>query len=237
MFHDVNSGVQAAVSGDGCRILSFLNANAVNIATKDKAFERNLIESDFLFRDGIGVRLAMLMHGIQPGANLNGTDVIPAILQHFRGKSVQIFFWGAERHVSADLEDLVNKDGLSANAHFKDGFQPEDEYFSQFESVAAHEAIVILGMGMPKQEAFADALRARYSGRKLLIINGGAIIDRMSGNLARGPGWMPSYGMEWLYRLACSPRRMLKRYVLGNPVFVVRSIMSVFARGGRSDGR
>jgi N-acetylglucosaminyldiphosphoundecaprenol N-acetyl-beta-D-mannosaminyltransferase len=67
------------------------------------------------------------------------------------------------------------------------------------------------------------ALRAAL-GYPCVIVCGGAIIDFLGGKTARAPGWMRRFGLEWAFRLACEPRRLFHRYVMGNPVFVSRAL-------------
>ena len=89
---------------------------------------------------------------------------------------------------------------------------------------AAHRpAVIVLGMGMPRQEEVAAVLRAAL-GYPCLIICGGAIIDFLGGRMSRAPRWLRAAGLEWLYRLALEPRRLFRRYVLGNPLFLSRAL-------------
>jgi exopolysaccharide biosynthesis WecB/TagA/CpsF family protein len=78
-------------------------------------------------------------------------------------------------------------------------------------------------MGMPRQEQLAQQLRSTASNSPLIIC-GGAILDFLGGKVGRAPRWMQAIGVEWLYRLYREPKRLFKRYVLGNPVFMLRLI-------------
>jgi exopolysaccharide biosynthesis WecB/TagA/CpsF family protein len=76
-------------------------------------------------------------------------------------------------------------------------------------------------MGMPKQERVARAIRSAADVHSLIIC-GGAIIDFIAGRFPRAPKWMRRHGIEWMYRLAHEPRRLLARYLIGNPLFLCR---------------
>jgi N-acetylglucosaminyldiphosphoundecaprenol N-acetyl-beta-D-mannosaminyltransferase len=78
-------------------------------------------------------------------------------------------------------------------------------------------------MGMPKQERLARRLRLELP-HAPAIVCGGAILDFMSGNVERAPQPMRRLGLEWLYRLCREPRRLFRRYVLGNPLFILRLV-------------
>jgi exopolysaccharide biosynthesis WecB/TagA/CpsF family protein len=76
---------------------------------------------------------------------------------------------------------------------------------------------------MPRQEEVAVLLRAAL-GYPCLIVCGGAIIDFIGNKTSRAPAWMRRTGLEWAWRLALEPKRLFKRYVLGNPLFLARSL-------------
>jgi exopolysaccharide biosynthesis WecB/TagA/CpsF family protein len=102
-----------------------------------------------------------------------------------------------------------------------EGFLPLDAYVALMQAQPCD--LIVLGMGMPRQEELAGRLREQLS-YPCLIVCGGAIIDFLGGKTARAPAWMRRLGLEWLYRLAREPGRLFKRYVLGNPVFLWRSL-------------
>ena len=74
---------------------------------------------------------------------------------------------------------------------------------------------------MPKQEYLSKHIKDVYT-NKLTIINGGAILDFMTGKIKRAPKFFIKFGLEWLVRLYHEPYRLFKRYVIGNPVFLYR---------------
>jgi exopolysaccharide biosynthesis WecB/TagA/CpsF family protein len=97
-----------------------------------------------------------------------------------------------------------------------DGFSEPEKYLELAEETKPE--LIILAMGMPKQEDIAVRLRERLS-HPVLIVNGGAILDFLGGKVTRAPELMRSIGLEWLYRLYLEPKRLARRYLLGIPVF------------------
>jgi exopolysaccharide biosynthesis WecB/TagA/CpsF family protein len=77
-------------------------------------------------------------------------------------------------------------------------------------------------MGMPKQEIVAARLAA--SGVPCLIVCGGAILDFLGGKVSRAPQWVRGLGCEWVFRLLSEPKRLFSRYVVGNPLFILRTL-------------
>ena len=102
-----------------------------------------------------------------------------------------------------------------------DGWQDPQAYVDALKATPAD--LVILGMGMPKQEQVSMALKNALT-HDCVIINGGAVIDFMAGKVARAPEAWRKAGLEWAYRLKEEPKRMFGRYVIGNTVFLGRAI-------------
>jgi N-acetylglucosaminyldiphosphoundecaprenol N-acetyl-beta-D-mannosaminyltransferase len=97
-----------------------------------------------------------------------------------------------------------------------DGFSSPETYLDL--AAKTRPELVILAMGMPKQEYLAACLRERLQ-FPVLIVNGGAVLDFVGGKVGRAPKVMRHAGMEWAYRLYLEPRRLLRRYLLGIPAF------------------
>jgi exopolysaccharide biosynthesis WecB/TagA/CpsF family protein len=202
------------------RILAFVNAHAMNAAAISRPFFNALISADLLLRDGIGMAILLRLLNQPPGLNLNGTDLIPKILRQYGGRTVALF--GTQDPYLAHAREVVASriapGGRCIGAH---GFLETERYVRL---AAAHRpAVIVLGMGMPRQEEVAVALRAAI-GFPCLIICGGAIIDFLGNRTSRAPGWVRHAGFEWLYRLAIEPRRLFRRYVIGNPLFIARAL-------------
>jgi N-acetylglucosaminyldiphosphoundecaprenol N-acetyl-beta-D-mannosaminyltransferase len=93
--------------------------------------------------------------------------------------------------------------------------------------------IVIVGFGMPLQEDWVGRNRAEIAAP--VVLTGGAVFDYVSDALRRPPRWMTTRGLEWLGRLLIEPRRLWTRYVVGNPLFIVRVLRArVSGRRGRA---
>ena len=73
------------------KILTFLNHYAVNLANEDNQFYNIIIDSELVYRDGIGIKIACCLNKIQPGLNMNGTDFIPLLLERYKDKKIAIF--------------------------------------------------------------------------------------------------------------------------------------------------
>ncbi|GAA2235993.1 MULTISPECIES: WecB/TagA/CpsF family glycosyltransferase [Kitasatospora] len=197
-------------------VLSFVNAHAVNLGWRRPEMLDGLFRSDLLLRDGIGMKLGMRVFGRPYGRNMNGTDFIPAVCRAYRGRRVALF--GTRSPWLDNARRTLESWGLTVVAT-REGFDPPEEYVGQ--ALAAEPDLVLLAMGMPKQEAVSMELRAALS-HPVLIVNGGAVLDHLGGKVPRAPLAMRRAGLEWLFRLAVEPRRLFGRYVIGIPVFCSR---------------
>lgn len=202
-------------------VLAFANAHAMNMLAKSAFFFRALASADMVLRDGSGMATLFKLLKIPPGINLNGTDLIPQLLQRFNHHCIALLGTQSpylDQAVKAVATNLAPGSRL-VSAH---GFLDVDAYVAL--AAAEHPAVIVLGMGMPKQEEVATALRERID-FPCLIICGGAIIDFLGGKTQRAPPWMRRAGIEWIFRLAMEPKRLFQRYVVGNPVFLVRAML------------
>lgn len=224
------SGVNAAPAP---RVLAFVNAHAMNSAAQAEDFYKAIADADLIVRDGTGMLVLFRMLALHPGLNLNGTDLIPKIICQYDGRPIGLY--GTRDPYLLRAQHSI-KENLAPNSHIHqiDGFQDIDVYVE----LARRErpALVILGMGMPKQELVAAAMRKQLD-HPCLIICGGAIIDFIGGKTPRAPVWVRKMGSEWVYRLALEPNRLFNRYVVGNPMFMLRACCLALLRalGGSAE--
>jgi len=201
-------------------ILSFVNAHGMNMAAGSDEFTAALTGSDALVRDGSGMKILMKLLGRDPGPNLNGTDLIPKLIARVSETGAPIALLGTGDEWLEKASTILRAQGAFI-ALTRDGFQGSDVYVRALNERPCR--LVILAMGMPKQELIAQLLKTSASG-PCLIVNGGAVVDFIASKVTRAPGWMRAMGLEWLYRLAQEPRRMAKRYIYGNAVFLIRAL-------------
>ena len=194
-------------------IVSFVNAHAANLGWNTPSMLESLLRSDLLLRDGIGVKLGLKAFGLPYGLNMNGTDLIPQIARAYKGRRAALF--GTRSPWLDSARQKLEAEGLVVVA-CHDGFAAPEVYLDL--AAETKPELIILAMGMPKQEDIAVRLRERLS-HPVLIVNGGAILDFLGGKVTRAPELMRNTGLEWVYRLYLEPQRLAKRYLLGIPVF------------------
>jgi len=201
-------------------VLAFVNAHAMNSAAVSRKFFEALISADIVLRDGIGMAILLRLLNQPPGLNLNGTDLIPKILRLYAGRQIALF-GTQDPYLRRAREKVMKQLAPGCAVLTTHGFLETEDYVRL---AAKHKPdVIVLGMGMPRQEEVACVLRNAV-GYPCLVICGGAIIDFMGGKTSRAPAWMRRTGLEWFYRLALEPKRLFHRYVVGNPVFLARAL-------------
>ena len=188
--------------------LSFLNAHGVNTASRNEIFYNFLMESDWLLRDGIGVKLALKLFNLGETENLNGTDLISVLVHFYKDRKLAIF--GASDAALTACRLRLESEGVTHIVAMEHGFHEDQFYLRLCEDVKPE--IILLCMGMPRQELLAVKLKDRKSAG--LIICGGGWADFYSGIKIRAPEWVRKCSLEWLHRLVREPKRLGRRYTI-----------------------
>lgn len=217
-------------------ILSFVNVHAVNLCWSSAPVFDAFRASDLVLRDGVGLAAAMKALGIEPGLNMNGTDFIPLLLKTLPKRRLTVYGTAtpwlerARIHLEETTPHLI--------ADMLHGFHPTERYL---ESARRHRPdVILLAMGMPRQEEVAALLKQALD-HPVLIINGGAIVDFMARRFDRAPVVVQRLGLEWAYRMAQEPRRLYRRYIHGGFRFArnvmrLRRVASARSAGAQAQG-
>lgn len=198
-------------------IISFLNFHALEIAGENSKMKECILNSDVLFRDGVAIEKICDKLRIEPKHNCNGTDLIPMLINMAKVMNIPIALIGSDNVTVRKAAEFLQESGVNVCLYL-DGYLEENIYFDSVNSILGR-AIVLIGMGMPKQEILSYKLK-NATKEPLIFINGGAIIDRFGGKVKRCPKWMITYKIEWLYRFISEPRRLYRRVVVGGVNFM-----------------
>jgi exopolysaccharide biosynthesis WecB/TagA/CpsF family protein len=200
----------------------FMNAHCVNVASKDAVYGWALGKADRLLPDGIGMRIAARVGGERLVENLNGTDLFVPLVRDAAARGRSIFFFGAAAGVAeaAAAKAVELAPGLDV-AGCRDGyFSPAEEDGIIAAINASGADIVLVALGVPRQEIWIARNRHRLNAG--LVMGVGAQFDFWSGRVRRAPAIVRRLSCEWMWRLALEPRRLARRYLVGNPQFLAR---------------
>lgn len=211
-------------------VINFVNANNLNIAFKEQRYRTLLKRSDLVLPDGAGVRLACRIKQVLLKDNLNGTDLFLPLCDKLEQLHLRIFFLGSQTET---LENMISYLGdthpdLEIAGHHHGHFD-ENQTNRVIDEINTSKAdIVLVGMGSPIQEHWIDQHKSLLKCK--IVMGVGGLFDFYSGRLKRAPLWMRETGIEWLWRMGLEPKRLWKRYLLGNPLFLLRVILH---KGGK----
>lgn len=208
----------------GIRI-NFINAYVFNLCWESKPLRTLLNQSEIVAADGMAIVWAARLFKSRIPGRCNMTDSFRAFLADPKAvPSTAILIGGSEAEATAAVK-AIQRDGPHLQITSTcPGFFPVDAYVT----LVANEPpadFILLGMGTPKSEQVGALLHQRFPSAIIWHIGGGTVMF-YAGSLKEAPVWMRKTGLQWLHRLCIEPRRMWRRYVVGNPLFVWRVIKS-----------
>jgi N-acetylglucosaminyldiphosphoundecaprenol N-acetyl-beta-D-mannosaminyltransferase len=221
---DLLRRILAFAERDDHRRVSYVNAHVLNQSFRDETLRSALQRADLVYCDGYGVRLAAKAIGLPVPHRMTGADWIWGVASLCQASGRSLYLLGSDPGASQEAAAALKRwyPGLDVRGTHHGYFDigtPHSERV--IEHIAEHKPDVLLvGMGTPLQEHWVDHYFDRLDARVVWTV--GALFDYVSGRVPRAPHWMADHGLEWIFRLAIEPRRMWRRYLLGNPVFLWR---------------
>lgn len=200
--------------------LFYANAHAVRLSAEDGAVRNEIDQGDIVFCDGLGVQLASRFLGTPLRASMTPPIWIDELFARLAERA-RVYLIGDEPSiVAAAAGELRRRHPRCEIVGTQHGFfvfpGPEHDRILG-EMRAAEPTLVLVGMGMPRQEQWINLVAPHLPSASLLAV--GALFRRLSGHDPRPPHWMQKVGLEWLYRLIRDPVRLFDRYVIGLPKF------------------
>jgi N-acetylglucosaminyldiphosphoundecaprenol N-acetyl-beta-D-mannosaminyltransferase len=209
-------------------VVACWNVHAFNLSFHMPWFYAFMNSADISYCDGSGILLAAKYFGHNIPASYRvagGTDLVPDLLMH--ADKLSFFLLGAKpANLSAAIERLQAKyPGIKISGHHG--------YFDKADPVQNAQIIrqinqfkpnvLIVGMGMPVQEKWIAQYKDQLQVNAILPC--GAVIDRLAGDVVDCPRWISHLGAEWVFRLCQEPKRLAKRYLVGNFAFALQLIL------------
>lgn len=206
-------------------LINTLNAHSYNAALNNNDFKEALMSSNVLLPDGISVVWAEYFINKRKIKKIAGEDIFKYEMRLLNSISGTCFFLGSS-------QDVLNKIYQRAYVEFpnvKTGFYspPYKSHFTNQDTQKMLDVInsfvpdvLFVGMTAPKQEIWAHQNFKKIKAKRVISI--GAVFDFYAGTVKRAPKWMISLGFEWIYRLIREPKRMWRRYLIGNLKFIAQ---------------
>jgi len=204
------------------RSVCICNVHSVVTARQDEVFSDVIRKADMATPDGAPVAWLMRRLGSLGQERINGPDLMWRYCAEAARRNESIYLYGGQQRTL----DILQRTLL---AHFPGlmiagAYSPPFRALTPEEDTAVVEAIndsgagtVWVSLGCPKQEKWMAEHRGRINA---VMIGVGAAFDYHAGTIQRAPRWMQRNGLEWLHRLCSEPRRLWKRYLVTNSLFI-----------------
>ncbi|MBQ6226076.1 MAG: WecB/TagA/CpsF family glycosyltransferase [Bacteroidaceae bacterium] len=212
----------------GKTLINTINAHSYNTAQKDEAFAEALCKGDYLIPDGASIVKACrwINAQSQPRERIAGWDLFIFEMQALNRKTMKskVMFLGSSEKVLSMIreratQDYPNLEVITYSPPYKQEFSDEDNQAMIKAVNDVDPDLLWIGMTAPKQEKWAyehwDKLDIHCHCGTI-----GAVFDFYAGTMKRAPLWWQKHSLEWLYRLLLEPRRMWRRYIIGNAKFL-----------------
>lgn len=205
------------------RYVCMCNVHSVVSAMADPEVRDALNNADMATPDGAPVAWAVRRIEQIAQERISGPDLMWKVMLQAQAQGLSVFFYGSTPTTLGALRNVVERQfpGLAVVGDYSPPFRPmtASEDADVVERINGSGAnIVFVGLGCPKQELWMAAHRQRVDA---VMLGVGAAFDYHAGTIKRAPLIWQRHGLEWLYRLRMEPRRLLRRYMVTNSVFIV----------------
>lgn len=205
------------------KAIAFVNADCINQLASNTAYQKTLGNFDHLYADGVGMRIAAKMQGHHLVDNVNGTDLFPLLAGELENSGKRIFLLGGKPGIAQKVAHYLEVNFPAVEvAGEQHGYFSNDELPAIIKQINTCRAdIILVAMGAPRQEQWIESNRSSLDAK--LLIGVGGLFDFYSGTVSRAPLWLRELSLEWVWRLMMQPKDKAKRYLIGNPVFLIRA--------------
>ena len=208
----------------------YVNVHTIEVAGQLPWFKEFFEHALIRYCDGEGVRFGAYLLGYRVPERITLSDYIYDLAGFASANGLRLFVLGGTVNVGErgvrQLKKLYPDLQLVGYHH---GYFSELENNSIIQEINTSQPdILLLGMGVPKQEEWTKANFDKLNAK--IVWMGGGFLDTLSGEKKQCPRWLGNIGLEWLFRLVQEPKRLWRRYLIGNPLFLLRIIQARFQR-------
>ncbi len=223
---DLLASVREGILQKRNTLISYVHVKGLNVASETPWLRDYFNRSDIVYCDGVGVRLGAYLLGRSLPERFTLADWIDDLLAAISEAGGSLFLLGnppgvAEKSLEVFTVRFPKVQPAGAHHGFFDmtpGSQENEAVVAKINASGAD--VLLVGMGIPLQEKWICENRARLNVRVIMAVGG--VFEYFGGGLNRAPGWVTDNGFEWLSLLIQEPLRYWKRYLFGNPLFILR---------------
>lgn len=199
-----------------------INAGKVVSMMKDKGLYDSVVSCDMINADGQSIVWAARFLGKKIPERVAGADLMQELIKLAAKRKYKCFFFGAKEEVVKKVADIYSAEyGPDIIAGYRNGYYSADEEKKIAAQIAESGAqLLFVAITSPKKEKFLHDNQEKLKSVNFTMGVGGTF-DIIAGLTKRAPKWLQDSGMEWFVRLMQEPRRMWKRYLVGNSMFIL----------------
>lgn len=199
-----------------------VNASHIVDIQKDLELRKSINEGDIINVDGQSVVWASRILNKPLKERVSGIDLMIKLVELAHKKDYKIYFFGAKEEIVKEVVKRYTEEySKDIIAGYRNGYFKKEEEQSIAQEIADSGAnILFVGISSPIKENFLFENRDTLKQVNLIMGVGGSF-DVIAGFVKRAPIWMQKSGLEWFYRLIQEPKRMWKRYLIGNTKFII----------------
>lgn len=214
------------------RYICVCNVHSVVNTRQDSMFRQVVANADMATPDGAPIAWMLRRLGFSGQPRINGPDLMWRYCEQAALRGESIYLYGATPETLDLLQCRLVKafPGLSIAGAWSPPFRAltkEEDELDVARINASGASTVWVSLGCPKQERWMADHRGRINA---VMIGVGAAFDYHAGTIHRAPLWMQQNGLEWLHRLLSEPRRLWRRYLMTNTLFVLLAARQLFFR-------
>jgi N-acetylglucosaminyldiphosphoundecaprenol N-acetyl-beta-D-mannosaminyltransferase len=198
-----------------------VNAGKVVMMQSDKELEKSVIDAELINADGQAIVWAANLLGHKLPERVSGIDLMEELVKRSFDKGYKCFFFGATEEIVTKLVNIYKMQySEDIIAGYRNGyFEKEEEEKIALQISESGANILFVAITSPKKEIFLNTYKKQLKNVNFIMGVGGSF-DVIAGKVKRAPLWMQNLGLEWLYRVIQEPKRMWKRYLVGNTKFI-----------------
>lgn len=197
-----------------------INANKVNLMNEDPELKRIVNECPLINADGISILWAAKLLGLPIKERVTGIDLFLNLVKVASEKGYKIYLFGAKEEVVRKVKKVFEEEYPTLQiVGYRNGYFTEEDEPEIVKNMAESGAdMMFVAFSSPKKEYWIN----KYINQLNIpfVMGVGGSFDVVAGVTERAPKWVQIRGFEWLYRLVQEPRRMWRRYVIGNAQFI-----------------
>ena len=197
-----------------------VNADKINEVNSNDLMKHIVNRCGIINADGASVILASKYLGKPLPERVAGVDLMQSLVALSEKKGYSVYLLGAkQRVVEQTAEVLKNRHPKLNIVGIHNGYFKEPDWPSISEELKEKNPdFVFVGITSPLKEYLIEYLQNQ--GHTSVFMGVGGSFDVISGNIPRAPLWMQKANLEWLFRVMQEPKRLFKRYFVGNWVFI-----------------